>query len=148
MDSNPVKTSILQSIIKNGFPDKVVKLPFKPVFASCKNHQVPLKDVLTDLKSDDVFATIAGDFIEFRSKEKQNQYLETAARQENNQGSLPPLMNQMGSLAGLQQMAQQQMAQMDPGQIQEIREKVENMSDEEKVEILKMISNLNPPEKE
>ena len=62
-----VENSIKHCIEKNGFPKKSVRLPFKSIHESCKNHSVPLKEVLANLIECKIFGTIQGDFIEFRA---------------------------------------------------------------------------------
>ena len=47
--SNAVADSIKHSISKSGYPEKVVRLPFKPVYDSCKKNDTALADVLEHL---------------------------------------------------------------------------------------------------
>jgi hypothetical protein len=64
---NDVASSIKHSIAKAGFPGKAVRLPFRPVFASCKEHGTSLGEVLEQLQEDNVFGQVKGDHIEFRA---------------------------------------------------------------------------------
>ena len=65
-----VEDSIKHCIKKNGFPEKSVRLPFKAIHESCKNHNIALKDVLTNLIQHKIVGTVQGDFIEFRASDK------------------------------------------------------------------------------
>ena len=129
-----VENSIKHCIEKNGFPEKSVRLPFKSIHESCKNHSTPLKEVLANLIQHKIFGTIQGDFIEFRAsdnlKEKPN-----ASNQENN--SPKTTMPNMGDL---KEMAQSYMSKMTPDQIKELEKTVSNMSEEERGNILKKFS--------
>ena len=69
-ESNPAEESIKHSIRKNGFPEKIVRLPFKPVYDACKKHGTSLTDVLDKLQDEQIFGKIIGNHLEFRSREK------------------------------------------------------------------------------
>ncbi|SVE58914.1 uncharacterized protein METZ01_LOCUS511768, partial [marine metagenome] len=120
-----VENSIKHCIEKNGFPEKSVRLPFKSIHESCKNHSTPLKEVLANLIQHKIFGTIQGDFIEFRAsdnlKEKPN-----ASNQENNSPTTT-----MPNMGDLKEMAQSYMSKMTPDQIKELEKTVSNMSEEE-----------------
>ena len=129
-----VENSIKHCIEKNGFPEKSVRLPFKSIHESCKNHSTPLKEVLANLIQHKIFGTIQGDFIEFRAsdnlKEKPN-----ASNQENNSSKTT-----MPNMGDLKEMAQSYMSKMTPDQIKELEKTVSNMSEEERKNILKNFS--------
>ena len=129
-----VENSIKHCIKKNGFPEKSVRLPFKSIHESCKNHSTPLKEVLANLIQHKIFGTIQGDFIEFRAsdnlKEKPN-----ASNQENNSSKTT-----MPNMGDLKEMAQSYMSKMTPDQIKELEKTVSNMSKEERENILKNFS--------
>jgi len=129
-----VENSIKHCIKKNGFPEKSVRLPFKSIYESCKNHSTPLKEVLANLIQHKIFGTIQGDFIEFRAsdnlKEKPN-----ASNQENNSSKTT-----MPNMGDLKEMAQSYMSKMTPDQIKELEKTVSNMSEEERGNILKNFS--------
>jgi len=129
-----VENSIKHCIEKNGFPEKSVRLPFKSIHESCKNHSTPLKEVLANLIQYKIFGTIQGDFIEFRAsdnlKEKPN-----ASNQENNSSKTT-----MPNMGDLKEMAQSYMSKMTPDQIKELEKTVSNMSGEERENILKNFS--------
>ena len=129
-----VENSIKHCIEKNGFPEKSVRLPFKSIHESCKNHSTPLKEVLANLIQYKIFGTIQGDFIEFRAsdnlKEKPN-----ASNQENNSSKTT-----MPNMGDLKEMAQSYMSKMTPDQIKELEKTVSNMSGEERENILNNFS--------
>jgi len=129
-----VENSIKHCIEKNGFPEKSVRLPFKAIHESCKNHSIALKEVLANLIQHKIFGTIQGDFIEFRArdnlKEKPN-----ASNQENN-----PSKATTPNIEDLKEMAQSYMSKMTPDQIKELEKTVSNMSEEERGNILKKFS--------
>jgi len=129
-----VENSIKHCIEKNGFPKKSVRLPFKSIHESCKNHSTPLKEVLANLIKHKIFGTIKGDFIEFRSsdnlKEKPN-----APNQENSSSKTA-----MPNMGDLKEMAQSYMSKMTPDQIKELEKTVSNMTEEERENILKNFS--------
>lgn len=134
MTDNPsLAESIKHSIRKNGFPEKAVRLPFKPVYESSKRHGVSLKDVLRDLKQEQIFGKIQGDYIEFRSSEKQPEPTPQPSTHF-------PDGPKFDSPEDLEKAAKEFMAQMDPQQMEEMRKKVDAMSDEEKKNIIEMIS--------
>ena len=69
-ESNQAEESIEYSIRKNGFPQKIVRLPFKAVYDACKNHGTNLSDVLDNLQERQIFGKIIGNHVEFRAREK------------------------------------------------------------------------------
>ena len=60
-----VEKSILNSIEKNGFPEKMVNLPFQAIFNTCKKNGVKLSAVLKNLEKQEVFNEIGTDKILF-----------------------------------------------------------------------------------
>ena len=140
-DTNTVAASIKHSITKNGFPEKIVRLPFKPVYQSCKSQDTSLTDVLKGLEAEEIFGKIEGDYIEFRSPATLNRQKEK------------PLKENPMDLSGLQgapesdlmKAARQHMENMTPEQKAEIQKKVDNMSPEEKANLIKLVSQqFNP----
>jgi hypothetical protein len=145
--SNPVEDSIKHTISKNGFPGKVVRLPFKPVYDSCKKNGTALADVLDHLKTENVLGSMEGDFIVFRSPEKAAEAVqakETAPKEDSGDSSWWSKLPGMGELPS---MAKEAMAKMTPEQMAEIKNRIANMSDEEKQNILKMMSQFTNPSK-
>jgi hypothetical protein len=129
-----VENSIKHCIEKNGFPEKSVRLPFKSIHESCKNHRVALKEVLANLIQHKIFGTIQGDFIEFRARETLKEKPNTPNHENN------PSKVSAPNMEDLKEMAQSYMSKMTPDQIQEMGKTVSNMSEEERGNILKNFS--------
>ncbi|VAX28328.1 hypothetical protein MNBD_NITROSPINAE05-408 [hydrothermal vent metagenome] len=144
-DENAVEASIKHSISKNGFPDKIVRLPFKPVYKSCKSHDTSLTVVLKNLEAEEIFGKIEGDCIEFRSPATRNRQKEKPVADE------PLDLSGLGGApeSDLMKAARQHMENMTPEQKEDIQKKVDNMSPEEKANLIKLVSqqfNPIPPE--
>ena len=129
-----VENSIKHCIEKNGFPEKSVRLPFKSIHESCKNHSIALKEVLANLISHKIFGTIQGDFIEFRARETLKEKPNTSNHENN------PSKVSVPNMEDLKEMAQSYMSKMTPDQIQEMKKTVSKMSEEERENILKNFS--------
>ena len=129
-----VERSIKHCIEKNGFPEKSVRLPFKSIHESCKNHNTALKEVLANLTQHKIFGTIQGDFIEFRARENLKGKPNTSNQENNSSKTTAPNMED------LKEMAQSYMSKMTPEQIKELEKTVSNMSEEERGNILKNFS--------
>ena len=135
-----VEDSIKHSIKKNGFPERVVRLPFKAVYESCKRHNTTLKNVLDSLIKDKIVGTIQGDHIEFCSPDSPASKADTRTQPDNTSWT-----NDLPDLESLKETAQSYMSKMTPEQITEIRKTIENMSDEEKQNIMKTLTQqFNP----
>jgi hypothetical protein len=145
--SNPVADSIKHSIHKNGFPGKVVRLPFKPVYDSCKKNDTALADVLDHLKTENVLGSMEGDYIVFRSPEKTAEAVQAAKAvpKEDSKTDDSSWWSKFPGIGGLPSMAREAMAKMTPEQLADVKKRVENMSDEEKQNILKMVSQFTKP---
>ena len=138
MTDNPsFAESIKHSINKSGFPKNAVRLPFKPVFEASKRYKVSLKEVLNELKQEQIFGQIIGDHIEFRS----DQHPAHTDPQPSDQPAthFPDAAN-FDSPEDLEKAAKDFMAQMNPDQMEEMRKKVDSMSEEEKKNMIDMIS--------
>jgi hypothetical protein len=139
-DLTVVEDSIKHSIKKNGFPERVVRLPFKAVYESCKRHNTTLKNVLDSLIKDKIIGTIQGDHIEFCSPDNPASKMDTRTQPDNTSW-----MNGLPDLGSLKETAQSYMSKMTPKQIAEIRKTIENMSDEERQSIVKTLTQqFNP----
>ncbi len=149
-ESQPVEASIKHSLEKNGFPNKTVQLPFKPVYASCKKHGTALADVLENLKRDNIVGAMEGQHIVFRTAEKFAEHKSAAKAPGVDPSWLGNIgqMAGMGSLGDLQSMAREAFAKMTPDQIADVKKRIENMSDEEKKNILGMFSQFINPVKD
>ena len=142
-ESNQAEESIKHSIRKNGFPGKIVRLPFKPVYDACKNHGTNLSDVLDNLQEQQIFGKIIGNHVEFRSREK----IDFKPPDSSSANDFSWIKGAASNLKGFQEAAKDAMGEMTPEQMQEIRKSVESMSDEEKQNILKMFSQRFDPSK-
>ncbi len=144
-EPNSVAESIKHSIRKNGFPEKIVRLPFKPVYDACKRDGTSLTDVLDKLQEQQVFGKIVGNHVEFRSREKIDfKPTEPSTESPDNFSWIKGATN---NLKGFQDAAKDAMGKMSPDQIDKARKMVENMSDEEKKEMLKMFTQRFDPRK-
>ena len=144
---NPILDSIKYSITKNGFPEKVVRLPFKPVYDSCKKNETALADVLEQLKGEGILGSMEGDYIVFRSPEKAAEAVQAKQSAPQEDSGDTSWWSKLSGLGDISSMAKDAMANMTPEQLAEIRNRVENMSDEEKQNILKMMSQFTNPSK-
>lgn len=142
-EPNQAEESIKHSINKNGFPEKIVRLPFKPVYDACKKHGTNLSDVLDNLQEQQVFGKIIGNHVEFRSREKIDFKPPTSSPTDD----FSWVKGAAGNMKGFQDAAKEAMGKMTPEQMQEIRKSVESMSDEEKMNIMKMFSQRFDPSK-
>tara|TARA_B100000929_G_scaffold241610_1_gene198903 strand:- start:152 stop:586 length:435 start_codon:yes stop_codon:yes gene_type:complete len=142
-ESNQAEESIKHSIRKNGFPGKIVRLPFKPVYDACKNHGTNLSDVLDNLQEQQIFGKIIGNHVEFRSREK----IDFKPPDPSSANDFSWIKGAASNLKGFQEAAKDAMGKMTPEQMQEIRKSIESMSDEEKQNILKMFSQRFDPSK-
>ena len=142
-ESNQAEESIKHSIRKNGFPGKIVRLPFKPVYDACKNYGTNLSDVLDNLQEQQIFGKIIGNHVEFRSREK----IDFKPPESSSANEFSWIKGAASNLKGFQEAAKDAMGKMTPEQMQEIRKSIESMSDEEKQNILKMFSQRFDPSK-
>ena len=134
-ESNPAEESIKHSIRKNGFPEKIVRLPFKPVYDACKKHGSSLADVLDKLQDEQIFGKIVGNYVEFRSREK----VDFKAPEEMPSDEFSWVKG-ASNMEGFQNAAKDAMGKMTPEQMAEARKMIEDMNDQEKMDILKMFT--------
>lgn len=143
-ESNPAEESIKHSIRKNGFPEKIVRLPFKPVYDACKKHGTSLSDVLDNLQDEQIFGKIIGNHVEFRSREK----IDFKAPDEKTADSGEfSWLKGTANMKGFQDAAKDAMGKMTPEQMAEARKTIKGMSDQEKMDILKMFTQRFDPGK-
>ena len=142
-EPNQAEESIKHSINKNGFPGKIVRLPFKPVYDACKKHGTNLSDVLDNLQEQQIFGKIIGNHVEFRSREK----IDLKSTDPSSDDDFSWVKGAAGNMKGFQDAAKEAMGKMTPDQMQEIRKSIESMSDEEKMNIMKMFSQRFDPSK-
>ncbi len=143
-ESNPAEESIKHSIRKNGFPEKIVRLPFKPVYDACKKHGTSLSDVLDKLQEEQIFGKITGNHLEFCSREK----IDFKVPDDNAPASDEfSWLKGAANLKGFQEAAKNAMGEMTAEKLAEVRKMAENMSDEEKMNMLKMFTQRFDPGK-
>ena len=143
--SKPVADSIRHSITKSGFPAKVVRLPFKPVYDSCKKNGTALADVLDHLKGENILGAMEGDYIVFRSPEKAAEAVQAKEDPPKEDSGDSSWWSKLPNMGDLPSMAKEAMDKMTPEQLAEVKNRVENMSDEEKKNIVKMMSQFKNP---
>ena len=134
-ETSPAEESIKHSIRKSGFPEKIVRLPFKPVYDACKKHGSSLTDVLDKLQDEQIFGKIVGNHVEFRSREKID--LKISDGKPSDEFSW---VKGAAHLKGFQNAAKDAMGKMTAEQMADARKMVEDMSDQEKMDILKMFT--------
>ena len=144
-ESNQAEDSIKHSIRKNGFPAKIVRLPFKPVYDACKEHGTNLSDVLDHLQDQQIFGKIIGNYVEFRSREKID--FKSQKKNSSTANDFSWVKGAASNIEGFQEAAKEAMGKMTSEQMDEIRKTVESMSDEEKQNIMKMFSQRFDPSK-
>ena len=142
-ESNQAEESIKHSIHKNGFPEKIVRLPFKPVYDACKNYGTNLSEVLDNLQDQQIFGKIIGNHVEFRPREK----IDFKVPDSSSANDFSWVKGAASNIKGFQEAAKEAMGKMTPEQMNEIKKTVESMSDEEKQNILKMFSQRFDPSK-
>ena len=129
-----VEDSIKHCIEKNGFPGKSVRLPFKAIHKSCKNHDTSLKKVLANLAQHKIIGIVQGNFIEFQTDGKP-QHKTKAPSKENNSPDI-----KIPNIDNLKEMAQSYMSKMSPEQVKELERTILDMDEEERKNILKNFS--------
>ena len=133
-----VQENILHSLKKNGFPQKKVALPFQAVFQACKREEIKLADVLNKLKAENVFSRVMGDKIHFQAQE----FGESAATSDEKEEEFD-FSNKMFK------DAMDKIQEMDPEELQRIEQQMDQMSPEERAELLKRAKDLfKKPSKE
>ena len=145
-EPNQAEESIKHSIRKNGFPEKIVRLPFKPVYDACKKHGTNLSDVLDHLQDQQIFGKIIGNNVEFRSREKID--FKSPSKNSSTTSDFSWIKGAASNMKGFQEAAKEAMGEMTPEQMKEIRKTVESMTDEEKQNIMKMFSQRFDPSKQ
>jgi len=125
-----MEESIKHSIRKNGYPLKSVRLPFKAVYEACKKNDTSIGEVLKNLEKENVLGAVDGDYILFKGTAKKNQSAPSDAKAQN------PFAGDAFTMENFQKFAQEQMKSMTPEQIEEIRKKAGEMSEEDRRKIL------------
>ena len=139
MESNLVEISVKQTIKKNGFPKKIVRLPFKPVYDSCKNSGISLREVLKHLEQEDIISEIQGNYILFRAPNKP-----IAPETSDNKPDSYTFKNSQGipDLSNLGELGQDYLSKLSPEQINQYQKMMENLSEDEKLKIMELAKNF------
>jgi hypothetical protein len=135
-----VDDSILTSIAKGGFPEKSVKLPFRPVYDSCKRNDTSLAEVLARLRGRGVVGKIVVDGILFHPPERPPPVAPAPVVPD------PAWLQGAGDPAFLQSLAGNFFAGMTPEQMDEIRARFEGMSEADKQKFFEMLPKLTDPQ--
>ena len=135
-DSNTVEESIKYSIQKNGFPEKIVRLPFRPIYDACKKNGTSLTAVLNNLQKEKISGKIQENHIEFRCADKLEKPVDGTAAGKSGSSNFSWLKEKL-SIAGFEKTAKEYLSKLSPDQIAEARKMAENMSVEEKMNLMK-----------
>jgi len=127
-----IEESIINSITKNGFPEKTVSLPFQAIFKTCKNQDISLSAVLKNLEGQEIFNEKSGDRILFYDKKP------APKKSDFNPGDMPD---------DLYKDAMEKMQNMDPGKLEEMKKRIMSMSPKEQQEMLKKAKDMFNPKK-
>jgi hypothetical protein len=122
-----VEESILNSINKNGYPQKKVSLPFQPIFQACKNQDTSLSKVLKNLEAQDVLNEMKDDKIVFYDR---------------NFISKRPGPDPYDIPEDLLKEASERLKSMDPAEVERMKKKVMEMSPEERENMMKQAKDL------
>ena len=139
MESSSFEKKIKQTIKKNGFPEKIVRLPFRPVFESCKNLGISLREALNRLEQEDIIGEIQGDFILFRAPNKRISPENLVSR-----SPINPFQNfqDIPGFANLGALAKDGLSNMSSEQVSYFQKILENLSAEEKEKIMELAKNF------
>ena len=144
MESGPVEESIKQSINKNGFPEKIVRLSFKPVYECCKRNGTSLNEVLANLKTEKIIGEIESNHIVFYSIEKPLPKKEPTISGQRG-GSDFSRLKEFANFENIQELAQEQLVNLSPAKLAEIRKMAENLSPNQKARIMELFTQINKP---
>lgn len=123
-----VEENILHSIKKNGYPEKKVALPFQPIFKACKSQGRSLTEVLAELEKKDIKNNVEGDRIVFFDKN----YVEPPIEED-----LDEAVKSFDPSGKIVKEAMKKMKDMDPNELEKIKQYVSNLTKEEKDNLLK-----------
>ena len=144
-DPNPVEINIKHALEKSGFPQKAVKLPFKPIYQSCKQYDTSLTTVLDNLKAQNIQGVFEGDFIVFRPPGY------TASAPSPTEGETanaldPAMLEAAAKMAGLDSLStgdmQKALDALTPEQREDLQRQVGSMSAEDKQNLLQSLSQI------
>lgn len=122
-----IEESIINSITKNGFPEKKVSLPFQAIFKACKNSDVSLSAVLKNLEKQQIYNEKSGDKILFFDQQTPKKTPDF------DPGEIPE---------GLYKEAMDKVKNMDPTELEEMKKRIMSMSSTEQQDMLKKAKDL------
>ena len=135
---------IKSTLEKNGFPDKKVSLPLAKVKAAAEGKGLDLDMILSRLKMGSIFSELSEEKIVFSDSETEEEA--SSANPFANMGAMGGLGDMLGGLdlGALQNMSQEDlmgqvtnmMQNMTPEQQQAMMDMYQNMSDEDKENIM------------
>lgn len=125
-----VEDNIIHSIKKNGYPQKKVALPFQSIFKACKSNNVSVSDVLKNLEASNIKSKIDGDKILFFDGD--------IAEQEDKTESSFGFSNKVVA------DAMKKLRELDPKELEKLKQQVKDMTPEEREAILKKAKDLFP----
>ncbi|MFQ5671697.1 MAG: hypothetical protein ACE5G9_01270 [Nitrospinales bacterium] len=144
METGPVEERIKQSIVKNGFPDKIVRLPFKALYDCCKKNGAGLNQVLKNLGNEQIIGEIQGNYVVFRAPGKHMPDPQKPATEPGGGRDFSRL-KEIVNIENIQELAQEHLARLTPEQLAEIRKMAENMTAEQKAGILELFARISKP---
>ena len=98
-------------------------------------HESSLSDVLDKLQDEQIFGKIVGNHVEFRSREK----IDFKGPEEKTSDEFSWVKG-ASNMEGFQNAAKDAMGKMTPEQMTEAKKMIEDMSEQEKMDILKMFT--------
>jgi hypothetical protein len=134
-----MEESVKHSIRKNGYPAKSVRLPFKVIYEACKKNETSIGDVLKNLENEGIVGAVDGDYILFKGNVAKVTPSSSTFNPKN------PMQGEAFNMENFQKFAQEQMHSISPEQVEEIRNKVGTMSEEEKQKILQTFASQFKP---
>ena len=123
-----VEESILNSIQKNGYPQKKVALPFQPIFQACKKQDTSLSKVLKNLEEKDVLNEMRDDRIIFYHRNT----FRTQSKVDDPYDVPEDLLKE----------ASERLKSMDPAELEKMKKKVMEMSPEERDNLMKQAQDI------
>ncbi|MDJ0763648.1 MAG: hypothetical protein QNJ97_11745 [Myxococcota bacterium] len=138
--------TIIDTIKKNGFPDKKVSLPLERVREIADKRGIDLTEVLNTLDEIQIASEITPEKIIFFPKveEEDNNTPEAAPNTAPFQAFAAEASNafQSGNLSDAMAAASRVLERMSPDQLASVKEMYDNMSEEERAELLKTAEKL------
>lgn len=130
---------IIETLSKNGFPDKRVALPLEKMYESAANKGIHFNRILEFLEQHEgIFHKKEGDRIIFSS----SSFVEPSHSDNSNFGGFDALKNMdMGAMMG---QVQKMMQQMSPEQLAQAQEMAKNLSPDQMSKFSDMFKSMSP----